>query len=442
MLKSLLNFGVVPLMSITEQRKVRLLNFLCLLLILVQPFAILSYAIQRNILGEATSVIDIFAAMLTLYLQGKQKFHLARLLIFSYYPLSLFFQINILQAPEIQLFWGTVLIGIFFLFEKSFWRIFFFIYVGLLVIISYYYLNYDFQAPFIWAKFVPNFVNIFVLVAALLIATYQMLSFFEKNTMYFQKLTEEKNQEILQQNEEILQQSEYLNEMNRLKDRLFSVIAHDLRNPVAALRNTIDILDPKILSSEELKFIKAELIQQFNSVDFTLNNLLTWARGQIKGEILHIEVINIHKIVEESIENFTVFSSSKNIAIVNDVSKHTQVHADLNHLQFLLRNLLNNAIKFSQRQGVVTIFAYEDERFTVIAVKDKGVGISPEKQSYLFDIHSNFTTEGTQGEKGTGLGLILCKEFAEKNGGKIWVESEVGKGSTFYFTLPKSRSIG
>ncbi len=441
MLKSLLNFGVIPLMSVTEQRKVRLLNFLCLLLILVQPFVVLSYAIQGNILGEATSVIDIFAAMLALYLQSKQKFHLARVAIFAYYPLSLFVQITLLQSPEIQLFWGTVLIVIFFLFDESFWRKILFIYVGLLAIMSYYYLSYDLQTPFTWEKFVSSVLNILVVVITLLIATYQMLSFFEKNTMYFQRLTEEKNQEILQQNEEILQQSEYLNEMNRLKDRLFSVIAHDLRNPVAALRNTIDILDPQILSSGELEFIKAELIQQFGSVDFTLNNLLTWARGQIKGEILLPEVINVHEIVEGSIEDFTGFSSSKNIAIINDVPKHTQVYADLNHLRFLLRNLLNNAIKFSQKQGVITIFAYEDERFTVIAVKDKGVGISPEKQSYLFDIYSNFTTEGTQGEKGTGLGLILCKEFVEKNGGKIWVESKVGKGSSFYFTLPKSPAI-
>lgn len=436
MLKSVLNLGISPLMPITEQRKVRLLNFLCMLLVLVQPFSILSYAVQGNIIGETTSIMDIFGGMLTLYMQSKQRFRAARLLIFTYYPLSLFFQITILQAPEIQLFWSTALIGIFLLFDEVFVRKLFFIYIGLLAMMSYYYLSYDFQSPFTWEKFASSTVNIFVVLVALLMATYQMLSFFEKNTMYFQRLIEEKNQEILQQNEEILQQSEYLNEMNRLKDRLFSIIAHDLRNPVAALRNTIDILDPQILSSEELEFVKAELSQQFSSMDFTLNNLLAWARGQIRGETIHPEAIDVRGIVESSIKHSLSASGAKNIILINEIPEHIQIYADLNHFRFVLRNLLNNAIKFSEKEGIITIFAIENEYFITIAVKDKGIGISPEKQKQLFSIHSNFSTEGTQGEKGTGLGLILCKEFIEKNGGKIWVESEIGKGSTFYFTLP------
>jgi signal transduction histidine kinase len=129
---------------------------------------------------------------------------------------------------------------------------------------------------------------------------------------------------------------------------------------------------------------------------------------------------------------------AKEIRLDNKVPTNLAAFADPNHVRFLLRNLINNAIKFSNGGGTITVAAQEKSNFIVIEVHDNGVGISEERQAKLFEMSKSFSTEGTQGEKGTGLGLVLCREFVEKNGGKIWVESHVGKGSSFYFSLPKS----
>jgi signal transduction histidine kinase len=437
MLKKLLNIGINHSMPIYEQRKIRLLNFLGIVLMVVQPFAITLYSIEQDILGLTFAVLDGLSGVFVIYFNHRKNYHFTRLFIFCYFPLSLLLQIIILKSPEIELFWVSVLIGIFFVFDTSKTRKLFFIYVGVLIIISYSYLSYYSLVPFSAEKFVYALLNIVVLMTVLIISTYQMLSFFIKNTEYFQLLAEEKNQEILQQNEEILQQSEYLNETNKLKDRLFSIIAHDLRNPVAALRNTIDILEPEMLNTNELAFIKEELSRQFSSMDFTLNNLLTWARSQMKGEVIKAEPIDMHEIIENNARLFAPMLKAKELLLLNTIDEKVKAYADLNHFRFILRNLINNAIKFSENEGVITISAIEEANFVTITVGDKGIGIRQEQQKKLFHINTNYTTEGTQGEKGTALGLILCKEFVEKNGGKIWVESEIGKGSTFYFTLPK-----
>ncbi|GAB4481190.1 MAG: hypothetical protein OHK0057_35590 [Thermoflexibacter sp.] len=252
----------------------------------------------------------------------------------------------------------------------------------------------------------------------------------------FQKTElEQKNAEIDGQNRSISLQSAQLQEMNKFKDKLFSIIAHDLRNPVVALKNTIDILEPELLHASELTFIKTELLKQFNSMDFTLTNLLEWARSQMKGETYLKENLNLHEIVENTIKLLLPLAQSKDITICNQMPASTIVHADLNHVRFIIRNLLNNAIKFTDKQGSITIGVDKKDKKYVIAVRDTGIGISKEEQNKLFAMSTNISTLGTDGEKGTGLGLILCKEFVEKNDGKIWVESQKGQGSTFYFTL-------
>ncbi|MCU0390345.1 MAG: ATP-binding protein [Thermoflexibacter sp.] len=247
-----------------------------------------------------------------------------------------------------------------------------------------------------------------------------------------------KNQELIKLTQEIKEQNEQLALANKTKDKLFSIIAHDLRNPVAALRNTIDILDPAILNSEELEFIKEELSKQFGSMDFTLTNLLIWAKSQLKGEQFQKERINLKKITEQVTELFAPDLFNKEIKVENKISPDTAVFADSNHLQFVLRNVINNAIKFSTHNDIITLYHDVQDKYVIISIQDQGVGISKEKQTKLFNIHTNYSTNGTEGEKGTGLGLILCKEFIEKNDGEIWVESQEGQGSTFFLSLPKA----
>ncbi|MCU0391815.1 MAG: ATP-binding protein, partial [Thermoflexibacter sp.] len=248
------------------------------------------------------------------------------------------------------------------------------------------------------------------------------------------KALDEANASLSENLKEIQKQNQALDEANKTKNKLFSIIAHDLRNPVAALRNAVDILDPNILNSSELEFIKAELNRQFKGMDFTLSNLLTWAKTQMEEEKLMRENINLTALIAGNEDLYLAMFKEKSLHFVNKVPPDMLVYANIDYLRFILRNLINNAIKFSEIGGTITITASQRVGDIVIAVKDTGVGIGKERQENLFK--GNQVTEGTAGEKGTGLGLVLCKEFVEKNGGKIWVESEIGKGSTFYFTLP------
>jgi signal transduction histidine kinase len=167
-----------------------------------------------------------------------------------------------------------------------------------------------------------------------------------------------------------------------------------------------------------------------------LNNLLDWTLLQMDKLNLQASKIDLAKIVDENIELLRPVTN-KDIIIQNDVRKPTVGYGDSNTINLVIRNLITNAIKFTNDGGRVTVASQDKGNEWVISVHDNGIGIKPEVLNMLFDKTAPYTTRGTANEKGTGLGLILCKEFVEKNGGRIWVESKEGEGSTFYFTLPK-----
>jgi signal transduction histidine kinase len=242
---------------------------------------------------------------------------------------------------------------------------------------------------------------------------------------------------LLQHQEEMEKRSEELERLNQVKDKFFSIISHDLRSPINALAGLLDLLDKGAVSAEELpKHIK-ELKARFNHTRTLLNNLLDWTLLQMDKLNLQAAKIDIHNIVEENIQLLTSVQN-KDITIINDVPKNSLGFADSNTVNLVIRNLMTNAIKFTNDGGRVVIGALEKPGEWLISVKDNGVGMNGDVLKMLFDKTAPYTTRGTANEKGTGLGLILCKEFIEKNGGKIWVESSEGKGSTFYFTLPKA----
>jgi signal transduction histidine kinase len=180
-----------------------------------------------------------------------------------------------------------------------------------------------------------------------------------------------------------------------------------------------------------------ELKVRFNHTRTLLNNLLDWTLLQMDKLNLQAAKINLFRLVEENIQLLGSVQEKK-IEMINEVPSNAIGFADSNTINLVIRNLMTNAIKFTNDGGRVLIAAKEQGREWVVSVSDNGVGIKPEVLNILFDKTAPYTTRGTANEKGTGLGLILCKEFVEKNGGRIWVESEEDKGSTFYFTLPKA----
>lgn len=229
-----------------------------------------------------------------------------------------------------------------------------------------------------------------------------------------------------------------LEELNATKDKLFSIIGHDLKNPFGTLINFSEMLmeDYLELTDEE----KITYIHMINEASLTgheiLDNLLQWSKTQ-SGKLEFIpQPISLQEIVEANIALLNSSASNKGIEIFSTVNGEIKVFADKLMLKTVLRNLIGNAIKFSYKDGTIKISSKTYDNFTEVIVSDNGVGIKEETRQKLFNPAIFHSTAGTANEQGTGLGLLLCKEFVEKNGGKIWVESEEGKGCDFKFTIP------
>jgi two-component system sensor histidine kinase/response regulator len=231
---------------------------------------------------------------------------------------------------------------------------------------------------------------------------------------------------------------ESLKELNATKDKLFSIIAHDLRNPLQVLMFSADLLSKHYEDFDEDK--KKEFIDKIftgtNQISDLLENLLEWARSQ-RGIIeSHVEKIYISTLAEENVSLFKEIAKKKEIRLFSEVDTSYFAIADRNMIRIVIRNLVSNAIKFTFRGGEVKISASASQNSVQIDVTDTGVGIAPEDIHRLFKIDKQKITPGTAKEKGSGLGLILCKEFVEKNNGTIDVVSTPGKGTCFSVTLP------
>ena len=235
--------------------------------------------------------------------------------------------------------------------------------------------------------------------------------------------------------------NEELKELNATKDKFFSIVAHDLRSPFQALIGYSEMLasDIEKLTSEEIISFSRTLNDNIISLYGLITNLLQWS--MLQRNMLDFKPINInlYDAVNKIVEISERRASQKSISILNQVDNNLQVFADVDMTRSIIQNLLVNAIKFTKTDGQIIISAAANNDFIEIFVQDTGIGIEADKSDELFNFNSIYTTNGTEGERGTGLGLPLCKDFAEKNGGKIWVESEVGKGSKFTFTLPNAK---
>jgi signal transduction histidine kinase len=245
------------------------------------------------------------------------------------------------------------------------------------------------------------------------------------------------NKLLMQHQEEMKKRSLELEQLNQVKDKFFSIISHDLRSPINALAGVLDLLDKGAIRPDELPSAIHELRNRFTYTRALLNNLLDWTLVQMDKMSLKPTRINIKRLVDENVEMIKALDT-KNIQFINKVSEDTFALGDNNTINLVIRNLISNAQKFTNEGGAINIWAEDIGKEWVIAVSDTGIGMKPEVLNMLFDKINPYSTRGTANEKGTGLGLILCKEFVERNNGRIWAQSVEGTGSTFRFTLPKA----
>ena len=248
------------------------------------------------------------------------------------------------------------------------------------------------------------------------------------------------NEELSMINQKLNEQSELLKAVNADKDKLFAIIGHDLRSPIASLESLLNLLIQNNLSQTEFTLFSKQLKVSIENVRLILNNLLEWANSQLQGIITKPEVFQPYLLAEENKTLFQDITNHKQISIINNIDDTIEVWADLEQVRLIFRNLLSNAIKFSYSQGKILLESQIIGETLLLSVKDTGTGMSEATKAKLFNNNTYISLLGTQNEKGTGIGLLLCKDFVERNGGEMRVESIEKEGTTFYFTLPLARN--
>lgn len=247
------------------------------------------------------------------------------------------------------------------------------------------------------------------------------------------------NKELTSKTAQLENSEHELLEINETKDKLFSIIGHDLRGPIGAFQGLLGLFKKGEVDQEEFLSFIPKLKADIDHISFTLNNLLSWGQTQMNGTITKPSVVDLENIVSVNVSLLSEIAFGKSIRMVNKVAEDTLIWSDPDQIDIVIRNLVSNALKFTPKNGSVTVSAFEREDHWEVSVQDTGVGIDEEIQKRLFAKNSNVTTYGTNNEKGTGLGLTLCKEMVENNKGSIWVDSVPGQGTCFKFTLPKSK---
>ena len=245
------------------------------------------------------------------------------------------------------------------------------------------------------------------------------------------------NKELELKKEALEKRETELEASNETKTKLFSIIGHDLRGPVGALQELLRLYSDGDMETDEFIEFVPKLREDVDHISFTLNNLLSWGHTQMNGAITKPSLMALESLVSENIKLLSEIAKKKSIKIVSELAENTLTWSDSNQIDIVVRNLISNALKFTPQNGMITISARECDKLWEVSIRDTGVGMDKITVKNLFEKNSNITTYGTNNEKGTGLGLSLCKEMVEKNGGSIWVESTLRKGSCFFFTLPK-----
>lgn len=245
-----------------------------------------------------------------------------------------------------------------------------------------------------------------------------------------------KNKQLTEHNAVILEQTQHLEEINKVKDRLFSIVSHDLKDSISSIKGFLDLLKEDSITKEEFNELIPELSENANNASLLLYNLLNWSKSQMQNLEPKPELFNIQEVFQTKIGLIEQKAEQKRLAVI-DESQRDHVYADRSMIEIVIQNLLTNAVKFSRVGDVITVSSQDFGDKVRLMIEDTGVGISKENMDKLFK-NDAFTTIGTKNEKGTGLGLTICKELVELNNGKIWVESTPNVGSKFFVELPKA----
>jgi signal transduction histidine kinase len=440
--------GDSPELDDYEKRKLaifNILNFIGAMNGLIIPLAGLFNNDKLPTLAWLVAISPAFISGIALISVYHRRYEQGKIIYFIFYPLLTAMAYATKIDLGIELFFFVYAVLAVFLLKKILHAVVSFVFsAALYLTVFVIWDEYDSRL----AVMNPGFF-IFNHVLAVIFIFCSLYLFKTENNAYLGRLqhknTElgDKNTEIERQKLEIAQkvkllekQTLELKELDAVKNKLFSVIAHDLKTPMYALRNLFRNMQQHNLPGDEIKVMLPDVVTDLNYTTGLMENLLQWAKSQMQSaDTLKKQTIDITALIMEVIQLLRLQAESKKVYIENKNQAPVYIYADKDMVNLVLRNLLSNAIKFTPENGQVILGANETDSFVEVFVKDTGMGMSEE---VLQKINTNdyFTTKGTANESGTGLGLMLCKDFLAKNGGKMFVESEPGKGSLFSFTLP------
>jgi signal transduction histidine kinase len=245
----------------------------------------------------------------------------------------------------------------------------------------------------------------------------------------------EKSKAIELQNSQIVKQNEELEKLNAEKNKLMSIVAHDLRSPLASIQNFLELLTQHELDEEQKLDIENDLLNSTKNTMAMLSKLLDWSKSQLHGVSVHMEYLNVQTLFEPTLNLERNIAARKNISLDYYFDPSAGIYADSDMMQLILRNVVGNAIKFTAMGGHIRVKAEAQGSNCLISIRDNGIGMSEEKQQSIFSLNVE-STFGTNNEKGVGLGLMLCMEFIKAQNGRIWLESRPGEGTCFYILVP------
>jgi len=266
----------------------------------------------------------------------------------------------------------------------------------------------------------------------------------KRNNERLEDLVKTRTKELLEHKLLIEKQIRHLKELNSTKDKFFSIVAHDLMSPLISLKSLSTILSFGLenLDMKEINELNKDLVLSVDNTIKLANDLISWARIQMNQHETHLQIVNAHKITSEVFELYRESAKKKGVDLKYKVDENETIYGDKNQIAFIIRNLVNNALKFSYEEGKVMVSIKPSSKdMVLITVQDDGAGIPKEILSKIFETGIIKSAEGTKGERGTGLGLLLCNEFIKLNGGKIKIQSELNKGTTVKVWLPNKKPV-
>jgi len=450
-LGSIKSIGFTANMEDYEKRKLgifNLLNFFQLVIGILVPVCGLFTGEKIPLMAWLIAGLPAFISILVLWLNATYRYEAGMIAYFILYPVITSFVYMSGMNLGVELFFILYgILSVFFLQQISHM-----LFSLALSMISYFMLSvvwktyhYQLETVNVILYFFNQVLAIGLIYVGLFLIKkenngYQFSILAKNRDLHRKNLEIEKQRLEIAQNAELLEkQTVELTELNAVKNKLFSVIAHDLRSPIYALRNLFVNMEQYNLPAEEIKLMIPEVVKDFNYTTGLMENLLQWARSQMQAHSIRQQTMDISSLIGDTMKLLRLQAEAKHIYIQRKSELPVLAFADKDMINLVLRNLLSNAIKFTPDEGSITIGVHEMPSYIEVFVQDTGMGISQEAMQKINE-NDYYTTKGTASEPGTGLGLMLCKEFLARNGGQMRIESKPGEGSTFSFTLPKPTS--